>query len=61
MIIGAEYNDVFPNNQEFTDWINCVDYEYNEEDNVPPVLTVTDKVSFKYNTEEYSPYATVNS
>jgi hypothetical protein len=60
MIIDTEYNDAFPEHQEFTDWVNNIDYEYNEKDNVP-ALTVTDKVSFKYNTEEYSPYATVNS
>jgi hypothetical protein len=60
MIIDNEYNDIFPEDKEFTDWVNCIDYEYNESDNVP-ALTVTNKVSFKYNTEEYSPYATVNS
>jgi hypothetical protein len=55
-----EYEQAFPEEKEFTDWVNCIDYEYDEKDNVP-ALTVTDKVSFKYNTEEYSPYATVNS
>jgi hypothetical protein len=60
MIIDTEYDNAFPYDREFTDWVNSIDYEYNEADNVP-ALTVTDKVSFKYNTEEYSPYATVNS
>jgi hypothetical protein len=60
MIIDNEYNDLFPYDKEFTDWVNCIDYEYNESDNVP-ALTITNKVSLKYNTEEYSPYATVNS
>ena len=60
MIIYNEYNNTFPYDREFTDWVNCIDYEYNEADNVP-ALMVNNKVSFKYNTEEYSPYATVNS
>jgi hypothetical protein len=60
MIIDKEYDAAFPENQEFTDWVNCIDYEYNEQDNVP-ALAVTNKVSLKYNTEEYSPYSTVNS
>ena len=42
MIIDNEYNDAFPDNQEFIDWVNCVDYEYNEADNVP-ALDVTEK------------------
>ena len=60
MIIDNEYDNAFPFDKEFTDWVNNIDYEYNEADNVP-ALIVTNKVSFKYNTEEYSPYATVNS
>ena len=59
-MIIEEYEQAFPYNQEFTDWVNCIDYEYNEADNVP-ALTVTSKVSLKYNTEEYSPYSTCNS
>jgi hypothetical protein len=60
MIIDNEYNDVFPDNQEFTDWVNCIEYEYDEKDNVP-ALTVTDKTNLVLTTEEYSPYSTVNS
>ena len=59
-MIIEEYEQAFPYNQEFTDWVNCIDYEYNEADNVP-ALMVNNKVSFKYNTEEYSPYSTCNS
>ena len=59
-MIIEEYEQAFPQDKEFTDWVNCIDYEYNESDNVP-ALMVNNKVSFKYNTEEYSPYATVNS
>jgi len=45
MIINTEYNDAFPETQEFTDWVNCIDYEYNEADNVPAlVLTNKDTV-----------------
>lgn len=62
MIID-EYEQAFPYEREFTDWVNCLDYEYNEADNVP-ALTVNNKVNIvlhKDNKEEYSPYATVNS
>jgi hypothetical protein len=63
MIIDNEYNDIFPADREFIDWVNCIDYEYNEADNVP-ALIVTNKtriVLHKDNTEEYSPYGTINS
>jgi hypothetical protein len=51
IIDEQEYEKAFPAEQEFTDWINCVDHAYNENDNVP-ALTVTDWVSFKYNTND---------
>ena len=63
MIIDSEYNDTFPEDREFTDWVNCIDYEYNEKDNVP-ALIVDNRVNIvlhKDNTEQYSPYSTVNS
>jgi hypothetical protein len=63
MIIESEYDNAFPENQEFIDWVNCVDYEYNEADNVP-ALTVNNKTTIvlhKNNKEEYSPYSTCNS
>ena len=63
MIIDDEYNETFPEDREFTDWVNCIDYEYNEQDNVP-ALTVDNRVNIvlhKDNKEEYSPYSTVNS
>jgi hypothetical protein len=63
MIIDNEYNTSFPEDREFTDWVNCIDYEYNEADNVP-ALTVNNRVNIvlhKNNTDEYSPYSTVNS
>jgi hypothetical protein len=56
-MIIEEYEQAFPFEKEYTDWINCMEYEYTE----TPKLAVTDRVSFKYNTEEYSPYSTVNS
>jgi len=63
MIIDKEYNDAFPENREFTDWVNSIDYEYNEADNVPALMVDnrTNIVLRKDNTEEYSPYATSNS
>jgi len=63
MIIDNEYNDAFPEEREFIDWVNNIDYEYNEYDNVP-ALTVdnrTNIVLHKDDTEAYSPYATSNS
>jgi hypothetical protein len=51
MIIESEYDNAFPADREFTDWVNCIDYEYNEADNVP-ALTTTNKVLFKYNTKD---------
>ena len=63
MIIDNEYDNAFPFDNEFTDWVNCVDYEYNEKDNVP-ALTVDNRVNIvlhKDDTEEYSPYLTSNS
>jgi hypothetical protein len=63
MIIDNEYDAAFPFEAEFTDWVNRIDYEYNEADNVP-ALTINNKVNIvlhKDNKEEYSPYSTVNS
>ena len=63
MIINNEYNTTFPEDREFIDWVNCIDYEYNEADNVP-ALIVNNRVNIvlhKGNKEEYSPYSTVNS
>ena len=62
-MIIKEYEDSHPQEQEFIDWVNCMEYEYNEADNVP-ALTVDNKVNIvlhKDNKEEYSPYSTVNS
>ena len=63
MIIDNEYNDAFDSESEFIDWVNCIDYEYNEADNVP-ALIVNNKVNIVLhldNKEEFSPYGTVNS
>jgi hypothetical protein len=60
MIID-EYEHSFPHEQEFTDWVNCMEYEYNEADNVP-ALKVTDRTNVLIDKgEEYSPYGTLNS
>ena len=61
--IDTEYNTAFPEDREFTDWVNCIDYEYDEKDNVP-ALTVDNRVNIvlhKDDTEQYSPYSTCNS
>ena len=63
MIIDNEYNDAFPIDKEFTDWVNDIDYEYNEADNVPALIVDnrTNILLYKDNKEEYSPYSTCNS
>ena len=61
MIIDNEYNDTFPLEKEYTDWINCMEYEYTE---TGSSLTVTNKVNIvlhKDNTDDYSPFSTINS
>lgn len=62
-MIISEYEQAFPEAQEFIDWVNAIDYEYNEADNVP-ALTVDNKTNIvlrKDNKDVYSPYSTVNS
>ena len=63
MIIDNEYNDTFDSESEFTDWVNSIDYEYDEKDNVPALIVdnKTNIVLYQDNKEEYSPYITVNS
>ena len=52
MIINeAEFEQAFPQDQEFTDWVNAMDYEYNEKDNVP-ALTVDNKTNLIIDNKE---------
>ena len=52
MIINeAEFEQAFPQDQEFTDWVNAMDYEYNEKDNVP-ALTVDNKTNIIIDNKE---------
>ena len=62
MIIETEYDNAFPQDREFTDWVNAIDYEYNEKDNVP-ALEVNDKTNIVLHKDDtdYSPYITLNS
>jgi hypothetical protein len=58
-IDNNDYEAAFPQELEYVDWINCMEYEYAE-----PKLAVTNRTNIvlhKDDTEEYSPYATVNS
>jgi hypothetical protein len=55
MIID-EYEQAFPFESEYTDWINCMEYEYSD-----PKLVVTNRTNIVLDTEDYSPYITVNS
>ena len=59
MIIDTEYNDAFPFDAEYTDWINRMEYDYSE--TIPAKLAVTNKTVLFLDNEEYSPYATSNS
>ena len=59
MIIDQDYEAAFPAEREYTDWIMAL-----ENDLATGKLVVTNRtriVLHKNNTEEYSPYATVNS
>lgn len=60
-IIDNEYNDAFDCESEYTDWINCIEYEYTETGSSLTVTTKTNIVLHKDNKEEFSPYSTVNS
>ena len=58
-IIEDEYSEAFPYEQEYVDWINHL-----ENSLAQGKLVVTDKTNIvlhKNNTEEYSPFATINS
>ncbi|CAB4129130.1 hypothetical protein UFOVP112_228 [uncultured Caudovirales phage] len=60
MIIDNEYDNAFPFDREYTDWINCMEYDYTE---TGSSLTVTSKVNIVLHkdNEEFSPFSTVNS
>lgn len=60
-IIDNEYDNAFPFDKEYTDWIMSMEYDYAETGS-PGKLMVTNKTVLHLdNTEEYSPYATANS
>jgi hypothetical protein len=59
-----EYEQAFPYEQEYESWIASMERDYREECQYRASLAVTDKarvVLQKDNTEDYSPYITVNS
>jgi len=59
LIIDNEYDEAFPFEAEYTDWINCMEYDYAE-----PKLAVTNRTNIvlhRDNMEEYSPYSICNS
>jgi hypothetical protein len=60
MIID-EYETAFPYEQEYNLWIAGMERDFQEEVEYRAKLAVTNKVSFKYHTDEYSPYSTCNS
>jgi hypothetical protein len=61
MIIDNEYDNAFPFDKEYTDWIMSMEYDYSET-TAPSKLAVTNKTVLHLdNIEEYSPYATANS
>lgn len=61
MIIDNEYNENYPWEKEYTDWISCLEYDYSETDNIPGKLAVTNRTVLHFDNEEFSPFATVNS
>lgn len=58
MIIESEYDEAFYNDSEYTDWINCMEYDYSE---TQPALTITKRTVLHLDNGEFSPFATVNS
>lgn len=57
---SKEYEEAFPFESEYTDWISALESKYTEQ----PRLVVTNRTKVvlqKDNTEELSPFATVNS
>jgi uncharacterized protein (UPF0332 family) len=61
MIID-EYEQAFPFEQEYNMWINSMERDYREECEYRAKLVVTNKTVLHLdNTEDYSPYVTVNS
>lgn len=61
MIIESEYDEAFYQDTEYTDWINCMEYEYTETGSSLTVNNKTNIVLHKDNTDDFSPYSTVNS
>lgn len=60
-IIDSEYDEAFYQDAEYTDWINCMEFDYSELGSSLKVTAKTNIVLHKDNKEEYSPYGTVNS
>ena len=56
-----DYALAFPEYDEFIAWTERMEESYREECALRASLTITEKVSLKYNTEELSPFSTVNS
>lgn len=64
MINKSEYNEAFPEEQEYINWITGIELDYQYECEQRAKLVVTNRTNIvlhKDNTEEYSPYSTVNS
>jgi hypothetical protein len=59
MIIDNEYENAFPYEKEYTDWISCLEMEMDYVE--PPKLVVTNQTRILLDSDEYSPYSTVNS
>jgi len=60
-MIIEEYEQAFPYEQEYNNWITSMEHDYREECEYRARLIVTGKTNIIIDNEEYSPFITVNS
>jgi len=61
-LIIEEYETAFPYEQEYNLWIASMERDFQDEVEYRAKLAVTNRTVLHFhNSEEYSPYATVNS
>lgn len=63
-LLQEEYEQSFPYEQEYNLWISGLERDFQDEVEYRAKLVVTNRTNIvlhKDNTEEYSPYSTVNS
>lgn len=61
-LLLEEYEMAFPYEQEYQMWIASVERDFQEECcHLATITAPKNRSTFYYNSDEYSPYATVNS